>query len=197
VLRLYVPAKGRFFPSHVLLETQLDQAILGLHAGPFTLTSDGHTPSLAVLHPRSIAFYDVQCEWQHLRHHHDRPPSIHPSIHHYGLRCHHCHTRCNRLLSPPLQPLNATSLAYFLVDTRLTARQFALGFSPHPWPLAVDAEEQDGSLRAANLKLRHSYDTAESTANVIFGRFQGNKLLLPRVVRVIHASRALLPPHQH
>ena len=64
VLRLFLPTKGRFYPSHVLLETQLDQAILGLHAGPFEITPDGHKPTLAVLHPRAIAFYEVECEWR-------------------------------------------------------------------------------------------------------------------------------------
>jgi len=61
LLKLYLPEKGQFYPSQVLFEAQLDQAILGLHAGPFNLTSaDSDSPStFAVLHPRAICFYDV------------------------------------------------------------------------------------------------------------------------------------------
>ena len=60
VLRVFAPRRAEFAPSHLLLEAQLGAPVLQLAVGRLRgVASSGGAISLAVLHPRVLAVYDL------------------------------------------------------------------------------------------------------------------------------------------
>ena len=60
VLRIFAPCRAEFAPSHLLLEAQLGAPVLQLAVGRLRdVASSGGAISLAVLHPRVLAVYDL------------------------------------------------------------------------------------------------------------------------------------------